>query len=135
MTLVVREADAKECQAAGLDPQEALRQSIARSDWCAVEFADGEEMCVWGYRECGFLTQSIDAWLLTSEKVVTNTIRFARGSKRHLDVLLSKYWAVRVEVHAAYTDSVKWLCWLGFKQVGVRVVRAETFLIMQKDRG
>ena len=135
MTLVVREEDARECRAAGLDPYEALAMSIARSDHAVNEFIGGEHAACWGWRLRGFLTQNIDAWLLTSDVVGRNPIYFARQSKKRLKLLLEHHPSIFVEVHARYLTSVKWLLWLGFRRVDERIVGGETFLIMQKDRG
>lgn len=135
MTLEVRANDAAECRAAGLEPAEALAMSIARSDHAVNEFIGGEHAASWGWRLRGFLTQNIDAWLLTSDVVERNPIYFARQSRKRLKLLLEHHPSIFVEVHAAYTTSVKWLLWLGFRRVGERIVGGETFLIMQKDRG
>lgn len=143
MTLVVREADAAECRAAGFEPEEALRLSILHSNVIRWEYAprdatffdDVDEMCVWGWRVSGFLTLRADVWLLTSDHVTKHPIYFAKRSRKYVEELLKTFRELRCEVHVAYTDSVKWLLWLGFRRIGERVIGSETFLIMQKDRG
>lgn len=134
MTLVVRRQDAEECLAAGLTPEQALAQCIARSDTAVNEYISGDHAAAWGYRLRGFLTQNVDAWLLTSDVVASHPVYFARQSKKRLAAILEQHPSVFVEVHAAYINSVKWLLWLGFRRVGERVMRGETFLTMQKDR-
>lgn len=136
MTLVVRENDARECLAAGFTPAQALTRSIAFSDEVSEQRIDGKIVAMWGFRVRGFLTQTVDAWLLTSEEVAQHKVQFARTTKRWVDAILARgYTAIYVEVHAAYTDAVKWLLWLGFHRVDTRIVGGETFLIMRKDRG
>lgn len=135
MTLVVRENDARECRALGYEPEDALSDCVWRSDQSVNEFREGELMACWGYRLRGFLSQNIDVWLLTSDVVTANPIYFARQSRKRMAQLLQNHPSLFCEVHAAYIDSVKWLLWLGFRRVGERIVKGETFLIMQKDRG
>lgn len=135
MTLVVREADARECRALGFEPEDALEDCVWRSDHAVNEYIDGELAACWGWRLRGFLTQNVDMWLLTSDVVTAHPIEFARRSKRKLEALLKLHPSIFVQVHTAYTDSVKWLLWLGFQRVDTLVVKGETFLIMRKDRG
>lgn len=136
MTLVVRENDARECWAAGFSPAQALARSIAFSDEFWEHKEDGKVVAMWGFRVRGFLTQTVDAWLLTSEEVSSHKVKFARMTKRWVrDILDRGYASIYIEVHAAYIDAVKWLLWLGFNQVDVRIVGGESFLIMRKDRG
>lgn len=134
MTLDVRANDAAECRAFGYSPKEAVEHCVARSDTSAQEYINGELAAVWGWRLRGFLTQNIDAWLLSMEVVTAHPIEFARRSRRALNALLARHPSIFVEVHSTYTDSVKWLLWLGFKGVGARTVGGETFLLMQRDR-
>ncbi len=136
MTLVVRENDARECRAAGFTPEQALARSIAFSDELWEHREDGKTIAMWGIRLRGFLTQNVDAWLLTSDEVANHKVKFARKTRKWVqDILDRGYASIYIEVHAAYLDSVKWLLWLGFKQVDVRIVGGESFLIMRKDRG
>lgn len=136
MTLVVRANDARECVAAGFSPAQALARSIAFSDELWEHKEDGVVVAMWGIRLRGFLTQNVDAWLLTSDEVANHKVKFARKTRQWVqDILDRGYSSIYIEVHAAYLDAVKWLLWLGFKQVDVRIVGGESFLVMRKDRG
>lgn len=136
MTMKVRANDARECEAAGFTPQMALARSIAFSDEVFRHKEGGKVIAVWGFRLRGFLTQTVDAWLLTSDEVANHKVKFARKSRKWIEEIFSRgYVSMYVEVHAAYHDAVKWLLWLGFRQVDVRIVGGESFLIMRKDRG
>lgn len=136
MTLVVRAQDALECMAAGFTPEEALMRSIAFSDEVWEHREDGLVIAMWGFRIRGFLTQSVDAWLLTSEEVAKHKVKFARKTKQWVQEMFARgYTAIYAEVHTSYLDAIKWLLWLGFRRVDQRVVGSEVFLIMKKDRG
>lgn len=136
MTLVVRANDAAECRAAGFTPEEALLRSIMFSDELWEHKEEGKIVAMWGFRLRGFLTQSVDAWLLTSKEVTDHKVKFARKTKRWVEEIFARgYTAMYVEVHDSYIDAVKWLLWLGFRRVDQRVVGSEVFLIMKKDRG
>lgn len=136
MTMRVRANDAIECAAAGFTPTQALARCLALSDETWQHKEGGKVVAMWGFRVRGFLTQTVDAWLLTSEEVAQHKVKFARKTRRWVDELFSRgYASIYCEVHAAYHDAVKWLVWLGFRQVDVRVVGGESFLIMRKDRG
>lgn len=136
MTLVVREADARECRAAGFEPEEALRLSIARSDevYEARAERNGELLGIWGWRVIGFLTQRVDMWLLTSDAVSDHAMYFGRESKRIMDELLLRFSVLQCEVHLGHRSSLRWLRWLGFSEVAQRKVGDEVFLLMQKGR-
>lgn len=136
MTLVVREEDARECRAAGFEPEEAVRLSLERSDevYEARSGVSGELFGLWGLRVVGFLTLRADMWLLTSEAVAVHPTEFARTSKTLLAELLLRFNALRCEVFIGYADSIKWLKWLGFKPIGRREVNQNWFLIMEKGR-
>jgi hypothetical protein len=136
VTLAVRDNDARECRAAGYEPEEALRLSIQRSDEVYEARApNGELMALWGIRTSGFLTTSADVWLLSSNAVFDWPLAFGRESRRISSALMETYSILRVEVHARYFEAVKWLQWLGFSVVSTRRVGDEIFALMQKDRG
>lgn len=136
MTMQVRANDAIEVAALGYTPKQALIHCIALSDEWWEHKENGKVIAAWGFRLRGFLTQTVDAWLLTSDEVADHKVKFARKTRRWVQEVFDRgYTAMYCEVHAAYHDAVKWLLWLGFQQVDVRIVGGESFLIMRKDRG
>jgi hypothetical protein len=134
--LDVRANDARECEVQGFSAAQALMRCIAFSDEVHQCKINGTVVAMWGFRLRGFLTQDIDAWLLTSDEVANHKVQFGRDTKRWVeDTLARGYKSMYVEVHAAYLDAVKWLLWLGFKRVDTKTIGGESFLIMRKDRG
>ena len=106
------------------------------SDEVYQHVANGKVIAMWGFRYRGFLTQDVDAWLLTAEEVAEHKVQFARETSRWVDRILSRtHGSMYVEVHATYLDAVKWLLWLGFKRVDTRIVGRDTFIVMRKDWG
>lgn len=136
MTMVLREGDEREVRAMGYTPEQALTHCLVFSDEKWEHREDGKVIAAWGFRLRGFLTRTVDAWLLTSPEVSDHKVKFARKTKAWVEMMFKRgYAAIYVEVHEPYHDAVKWLRWLGFEQVDVRIVGSERFLIMRKDRG
>jgi len=127
--VVLREADAWECAAGGLTPEEALRKSAERSNEAWAISVDEKLCAIWGYSG-GLLSSTCHAWLLTTPEVERHPVRFLRSSRRIVSHLLTLYPSVMVLVHRPYIKAVAWLSWLGFD----RVASDDTFHLMERRR-
>lgn len=126
--IVLRDADARECWAGGMSPEEALHSSIAGSDEVFIARIDGEIAAVWGYRVDSVISGSISAWLLSTPQADAFPIAFARQSMQTLNAM--NYRNITVNVHEDYAKAIRWLKWLGFRETGY----SPAFIQMEKTR-
>lgn len=110
----LRYNDVNECRAMGLSSIEALRQSRDRSVEAYLVEIDGEVVAFWGYGVSSPLGECCYPWLLTTVAVEKHKYRFARGSIRVVEYLLSRYPRLSTMVDCRYHDAIGWLEWLGF---------------------
>jgi hypothetical protein len=127
----LRPADAAECVAWGVTPQEALTESIELSWQSYLTSFGGEPLCVWGYRPTNVLAQLVDMWMLSTPAVGQRGVMFARESDRLCRGLLREFRSIRVLVSRDHALAVRWLEWLGFRNF---MPAAAGFMFMQKDR-
>lgn len=127
----LREADAAECLAGGFKPEDAVRQSIALSDYYDVLYSEGEFFAAWGYRAYSLFSNRCQAWLLTGEPVDKAPQTFTSISLRALLWLFESFSEVEVLVHNEHRKAMRWLKWLGFEPICF----APGFTIMLIKRG
>ncbi len=113
--IVLREADVAECWAGGLQPDEAVAQSIALSEQSFGVWVDDVLLGVWGYAPLSVLGSSCRAWCLTTPLVEWYKPLFTRLSITMVRGLLDRYNAVYCEVDTAHGRAIRWLGVLGFK--------------------
>ncbi len=130
----MREADAQECAAFGLDPYVAVALSRARSEEAFAVVKDGDLLCEWGYRTDNALFGEASVWMLSFEGADKCPVYFARESRRLLASLLFRFTLLRCEVYSGHLTALRWLQWLGFHEVGTRTVRGELFFLMERTR-
>jgi len=112
----LREADRRECWAYGLDdPMEGLTKSIATSDRTFTGYADSEPCVIFGVGRLSVLSSTGVPWLMGTDKVDENKIRFLRESMIVRDVLMEGYGNLRNIIHMENTNSLNWLQWMGFQ--------------------
>lgn len=113
----LREKDRLECLAGGMEPEQAVRRSVAGADRAFAHYLNGEVLCIWGYRIEDAATKAATMWLLTTDLVFGNEIAFARESLRMNKMLMQLFSRVTVLVHNDYAESIRWLEWLGFTKL------------------
>ena len=111
----LRLADEMECRAGGLTSAEAIALSIKASDEAFAVYSKDEFLAIWGYRLNSFMSSSVSLWLLTGPELTAHKTRFARTSVKIVYWFFKHFQRLEVSVHKDYTDSIKWLLWLGFK--------------------
>lgn len=131
---MIRDADRREVEALGLTPQRAITCSVAGSDAAFVQRIAGETVAYWGWKAHSALSSTVDVWMLSTPAADAHPVAFARESVRLRDELLECFTTLVADVHAAHIVAVRWLEWLGFRVVAARVVGAEVFYTMQRDR-
>jgi hypothetical protein len=118
----LRPADAAECIAMGLTPEQSLILSMKDSLGAFCVEVDGKPLAFWGYSGA-LIGGEVYGWLLTCPGIEDHKFRFARSSQRVTEWLLSTYTRIIIVVHKDHTLSRKWLAWLGFKEIsGTEVI-------------
>lgn len=127
----LRQNDAMECLAAGLDPVQAVRRFVAGATAAYAHYIDGDLVCLWGYRWEDYQTRRAAMWLLSTEAVEQHKLAYGRATKHLLDILQVQLHTITILVHVDYAESIKWLEWLGFKRSRALT---EQFTEMKRER-
>jgi len=112
---IMRLADCEEVwAAAGLDPLDGLRVSLASSvsAWCWR--IDGQPACLFGVSAESILSGTGIPWLLSSHLLPRQQLAFLRYGRVFINTMLMLFPCLCNWVDARYLVSVKWLRWLGF---------------------
>lgn len=109
-----RTLDAQECEAQGLLPVAAIKDSVKNSVESYVVLIGGKVAAVWGFGVSSVLGECCYPWILTTELIESHKIRYARGSKRVVEYLLSRFPRLQIAVDCRYMQAIGWLEWLGF---------------------
>jgi hypothetical protein len=111
---ILRAQDHAEVIALGVEPAEALLESVrhAREAWTAR--ADGRIICMAGLNPTSLIGQTAVPWLLGSDLVPQHGPHFLRESRRLVALWLQQYAVLRNVVDDHYTQAHRWLRWLGF---------------------
>ena len=115
----LRTEDARECEAMGVSPDQAIEDSVRQSLEAFQVILDDEVICVWGYFPSSPLGHSCSVWMLSGEAANKHKIFLARESRRLRDLLLKQFPCVVVMVDVRYIRSWNWLTkYLGFSRTG-----------------
>lgn len=106
--------DKFEFENAGVDPTEAVMESVRQSAAAWSALVDGKVACMWGVKEESLVTGG-RLWLITTPIVEKHPYRFLVESKRIVDDLIVTYQFLYNYVDAQYETSVRWMQWLGFE--------------------
>ncbi len=104
----------------GGTPEEVLAASIAGSSYSeGVLDASDALIAHWGWRDRG--DGGADVWMLSFPDIEENRILAARKSRREVHLLLERFEFLHAEVEMTYKVAIRWLQWLGFKPVHIKV--------------
>ena len=110
----LRPGDAREVAAHGLEKEQALRHSLARSLWADAYLADGEVAAILGGGKASLLGDVFTPWLITGLPVDRHRKDFLRLTRARLGELRREYPQMENWIHAPYAESLRWARWLGF---------------------
>lgn len=110
----IRQADADEVKALGLELSRSLKNSIQYSEFSKTVTVDGQIAIMFGCLNRCVMSKQGMPWFLTTEIVTNNKIWFARNTKRLMALYFYGFNHLENIVDARYTESIKWLKWLGF---------------------
>jgi hypothetical protein len=127
----LRPGDAREIEALGLTPHEALARSLARSIWANAYLVDGEVAAVMGVTLSNLVGGVAMPWLLTGRPVDRHRKAFLRLTRDRVGQMLAEHGMLVAQVHAQYREALRWLRWLGFELAPARPLGARGALFHQ----
>lgn len=125
--LVLREQDAAELAALGINQEDGLRAALARAVWAETYLIGGEPAAIVGLGRSALLGGHGVPWLLTGPAVERHKKLFLRESRRQVARMLAEVRPLVNWVHADYRRAVRWLEWLGFELDPPRTLNGAPF--------
>jgi hypothetical protein len=110
----LRPGDAHEVAAYGLNPSEAIGQSLARALWAETYLADGEVAAIGGLSVTMMVGGVGQPWLLTGPACERYKKTFLKETRRQVERMRAEMLPLVNFVDADYARAVRWLRWLGF---------------------
>lgn len=111
----MRQADVDEVWAAtGMRPLEGLLESLGATSDPRTGLIDGEVACMCGIVSPSVLSTTGVPWLLSSNKVDSAGLSFAKGCKAYFKGYTRDFDLLVNFVDARHEQAIRWLKWLGF---------------------
>jgi hypothetical protein len=108
----MRQADRDEVWASGrFTPEEALRASLAASEFARTAFVDGDPLAMFGLATSDGVAVP---WLLTTDAVCRYPLSFWKASKAILRELREGYPTMAQFIDARHVSALSWARRLGF---------------------
>lgn len=112
----LRAHDKKTIRRLRLDARELLYQTYLNRSPMFTAIVDGAPACMWGIEKRSLLSVWM-MWMLTTDAIDKNPIRFLRESRRIVQSLHNAYGTIEGIVDSDFEVSVRWLTWLGFREI------------------
>ena len=96
-------------------PDAATMESFRRSLECWTGVVDGEPICIFGVAPVSLVTGYAAPWMLGTDQLERNAVKFLRGSKEVVAGWKRDYRHLFNYVDARNKTSIRWLKWLGFE--------------------
>lgn len=113
---MLRLHDQKTIERLGLDPLNLLKRTFDNGSPIEVALSDGIPACMWGIEKKTLLSPWM-LWMLTTEAVDKNPVKFLRESRRVVKTWADEHGTLEGLVDSNFAVSVRWLRWLGFRPV------------------
>jgi hypothetical protein len=110
----LRPGDRREIEVLGLTMPEAFAVSTARDVWSETYLIEGEIAAMVGLAANSILGGWGSPWLVTGTPVDRHTKLFLKETRAGVDRMRAAFPRLSNYVHAEYTQTVRWLRWLGF---------------------
>lgn len=128
----MREADRVEISlGSGKSPFEALAFSMRKSDVAYVALKDGVPVVMFGVGPVNVIAGIGAIWLLGTDDVDRNVMRFLKSSIEWKNKLLLRYPILRNFVHDENVVTKRWLGWLGATFTGPHLFNGHPFLMFE----
>lgn len=113
----LRQADRDEIKASHMiEPVEALKLGLKKSDFCLTAFADNEPVLMWGIKREGYIPNVGVPWMLATERLEDPKVarRFLRMCRNALMEFFEDYDILMNYVDTRNEVSIRWLKYMGF---------------------
>jgi hypothetical protein len=127
----LRVEDGIECALGGMSNEQAVRRSVAGSDWAYAMYYGDELLCLWGVRFIDRIERRVSMWMLSCPAVNDHKIAFGRQSRKLLQLILTQATQIDVLVWVGYETTIAWLTRLGFRR---QEAITEHFIIMRRGK-
>lgn len=111
----MRQADADEIRALGLEPMVGVWQAFRASSHAWTLRVNGEPVCVFGLVPTNLLGRTALIWLLGTDGVPSNARSFVAACRPSLEKCLELYDHLYNWVDVRHSASLRWLKWMGFE--------------------
>lgn len=111
----IRKADVAEMEALGTDPEAAMREGMAQSDWTMTGLLDGIPVCMFGVVAQNVILGQGVPWMLSANAIERSQVKFLRACRPVVARMRASYPHLRNVVHAENHTAIRWLRWLGFR--------------------
>ena len=112
--IALRPGDLREIEVLGLTMPEAFEISTRRDVWSETYLIDGEVAAMVGLAANSILGGWGSPWLVTGRPVDRHAKLFLRETRAGVERMKAAFPRLSNYVHAEYTQTVRWLRWLGF---------------------
>ena len=127
-----READVVEMRALGYGFEEALHNSLARSDWALTATVDGVPVCMMGVAPVSVIFGEGAPWLLSANGVLKAQKSLLKTCGPVVGRMLATYPRLLNIVDSENAVSIRWLRWVGFEFLDQRFpIRGRTFRLFR----
>jgi hypothetical protein len=120
----LRKEDVAEVRALGMDPTQALLDSVSNSSEAFAVSFDGELSAIFGVvpaRETLLGSSDVgQIWMLSGEGITRHRKAFLRVSRWVVAQLLQRYRLLWNVIDARYAGALRWARWLGFEVMEAR---------------
>lgn len=130
-----RPACVAEMTALGSTFEDALVESVRRSDWTGCATVDGAPVCLFGVAPGSVLSGLGVPWMLGGAGLDRAEVAFLRRSRPVADAMLATYPRLVNVVDAENRRTIRWLKWLGFRFDDAPVyVRGHPFHVFRLEK-
>ena len=112
----LRTHDKKTIERLRIDPVALLRRTFENGSPMMTATEDDVPICMWGLEKKSMLSTWM-IWMLTTDEIDRHSIKFLRLSRTLVRVWAESFGTLEGMVDADFDVSVKWLRWIGFREV------------------
>ncbi len=131
----MRLEDSTEVLALGFSPLEALTHSLDNSFIAEAAVLGEDVVAMWGACAEAYAGGKAFMWMLGTDHVPRNIKALLRGSRSFVAHTHRFYPLLECLVDTRYEKAVRWIEWMGFRQVAIARMNGVPFALCQREAG